>query len=82
MQRLVEAWAAGTPHVNTKALMAGTGCTSPANLFTGKHSPWRDYLEKVPGTRAWQLKLTPLDRVIVDDSDTRSAAIEAVTEDV
>jgi hypothetical protein len=82
LQRLVEAWAAGTPHVNTKALMAGTGCTSPANLFTGKHSPWRDYLERVPGTRAWQLKLTPLDRVIVDDSDTRSAAIEAVTEDV
>lgn len=82
LQRLVEAWAAGTPHVNTKALMAGTGCTSPANLFTGKHSPWRDYLEKVPGTRAWQLKLTPLDRVIVDDSDTRSAAAEAVTEAV
>lgn len=82
LQRLVEAWAAGTPHVNTKALMAGTGCTSPANLFTGKHSPWRDYLERVPGTRAWQLKLTPLDRVVVDDSDTRSAAIEAVTEDV
>jgi hypothetical protein len=77
---LVEAWAAGTPHVNTKALMAGTGCTSPANLFTGKHSPWRDYLERVPGTRAWQLKLISADAVIVDDSDTRSAEAEAVTD--
>lgn len=81
LQRLVDAYEAGTPHVNTKQLMAGTGCTSPANLFTGKRSPWRRYMEPVPGARAWQLKLSACDEVIVDDSDTHSAAADAVTED-
>jgi hypothetical protein len=38
-------------------------------------------METVPGTRAWQLKLTTFDEVIVDDSDTHSAATEAVAEE-
>jgi hypothetical protein len=82
LQRLVEAFLSDSPHVNTKRLMAGTGCTSPANLFTGKRSPWRHYIERVPGTRAWQLKLTPLDAVIVDDSEASNAAAEVVSEEV
>ena len=56
LQRLVDAYAAGTPHVNTKMLMHGTGCSSPANLFANT-SPWRDYLVKVKGAHAWQLHL-------------------------
>jgi hypothetical protein len=60
LERLVDVYRAGTPHVNTKKLMEGTGCSSPANLF-GKSAPWRDYLMKVPHARAWQLKLSGLD---------------------
>lgn len=82
LQRLVEAFLSGSPHVNTKRLMDGTGCTSPANLFAGKRSPWRHYIETVPGTRAWQLKLTPLDAVIVDDSEASNAEAEAVSEEM
>lgn len=82
LQRLVEALLSGSPHVNTKRLMDGTGCTSPANLFTGKRSPWRDYIERVPGTRAWQLKLTPFDAVIVDDSEASNAQADAVSEEM
>ncbi len=56
LQRLVDGYAAGTPHVNTKMLMDGTGCSSPANLYA-KTSPWRNYLVKVDGAHAWQLHL-------------------------
>lgn len=66
IQRLVDAYAAGTPHVNTKKLMEGTNCSSPANLFP-KNSPWRDYLIKVDGARAWQLHLPMLDAPIEDE---------------
>jgi hypothetical protein len=47
--------------------MADTGCLSPSNLFTTKNSPWRDYLVKVQGAHAWQLKLAILDEPIDDD---------------
>lgn len=66
LQRLVAAHAAGT-HVNTKKLMAGTGCQSPANLFS-KTSPWRNYLVKVQGAHAWQLNLPVLDTLVDDDA--------------
>lgn len=68
LQRLVEANAAGTPHVNTKMLMADTNCTSPANLFT-KTSPWRNYLVKVKGAHAWQLNLLALEEPIEEDDE-------------
>ena len=67
LQRLVDAYSSGTSHVNTKILMADTGCLSPSNLFTTKNSPWRDYLVKVQGAHAWQLKLAILDEPIDDD---------------
>ena len=76
LQRLVDAYAAGTPHVNTKKLMEGTGCASPANLFS-KNSPWRDYLVKVQGAHAWQLHLPTLDEA-VGDEDASDEAIEMV----
>lgn len=67
LQRLVDAYKAGT-HVNTKMLMADTGCLSPANLFS-KTSPWKDYLAKVKGAHAWQLNLAILDTPVDDDDD-------------
>lgn len=76
LQRLVDAYAAGIPHLNTKKLMAGTGCASPANLFS-KRSPWRDYLVKVEGAHAWQLNLPTLDAMVEDDTEvgTEEAAM-------
>lgn len=74
LQRLVEAYAAGTPHVNTKKLMEGTGCASPSNLFTSKNSPWRNYLIRVKGSHAWQLNLPTIDAAIEDDDQPESAA--------
>jgi len=56
LQRLVDAYAAGTLHVNTKKLMQGTGCSSLTNLFA-KNAPWRNYLVEVEGAHAWQLQL-------------------------
>jgi hypothetical protein len=76
LQRLLEAYAAGTPHVNTKKLMEGTSCGSPANLFS-KTSPWRDYLVKVKGAHAWQLYLPMLDDP-VEDEDLAEDAVEAL----
>ncbi|BAO82949.1 hypothetical protein SMCB_0721 [Serpentinimonas maccroryi] len=66
LQRLADAYAAGTPHVNTKKLMEDTNCGSPANLFS-KNSPWKDYLVKVKGAHAWQLHLPMLDEPVEDD---------------
>jgi len=66
LQRLVDAFATGTPHVNTNKLMADTSCDSPANLFQ-KTSPWRAYLVKVNGARAWQLNLPMFDELVDDD---------------
>jgi hypothetical protein len=68
LQRLVDAYMAGTPHVNAKKLMEDTGCASPANLFS-KNSPWRDYLVKVKGAHAWQLNLPTLDAPVDDDTE-------------
>ncbi len=65
LQKLVEAYHAGTPHVNTKILMQDTGCASPANLFS-KTSPWRSYLEKVDGAHAWQLQVTKVSEIVED----------------
>jgi hypothetical protein len=76
LQRLVNAYANGTPHVNTKALMDGSNCASPANLFP-KTSPWRDYLVPVKGARAWQLKVQFLASVMTDD-ESEKAAVEEV----
>jgi hypothetical protein len=73
LQRLVDAFATGTPHVNTKKLMADTNCDSPANLFP-KTSPWKDYLVRVNGARAWQLNM-PMSDDPVDDGET-AVAIE------
>lgn len=73
LQRLVEAYAAGTPHVNTKKLMEGTSCASPANLFS-KKSPWREYLIKVDGAHAWQLKVAVLEDAIEEDESPVDAA--------
>lgn len=69
LQRLVDAYAAGTPHVNTKMLMDGTGCKSPSNLFTGKNSPWREYMVKVDGARAWELRMPGIEAIIDDDGE-------------
>lgn len=73
LQRLVDAYHAGTPHVNTKMLMQGTGCSSPANLFP-KTSPWREYLEKVVGAHAWQLRVTASPEVIEREDATEGCA--------
>ncbi len=73
LQRLVEAYAAGTPHVNTKMLMADTNCTSPANLFS-KTSPWRNYLVKVKGAHAWQLNLVALEEPIEEVDEPAETA--------
>lgn len=77
LQRLVDANAAGT-HVNTKKLMEDTGCASPSNLFTGKTSPWRNYIVRVKGSHAWQLNLPTIDVPIEDDDQphTSSEAVE------
>ncbi|MBI5920965.1 MAG: hypothetical protein HY847_04855 [Betaproteobacteria bacterium] len=79
LQRLVDAYAAGTPHVNTKKLMEGTGCSSPANLF-GKKPLWREYLVKVNGAQAWQLKMPILDEP-ADEYESEEDAVE-MTESV
>lgn len=79
LQRLVEAYAAGTPHVNTKKLMNGTNYASPANLFP-KASAWRNYMVKVSGAQAWQLSLPSLDEVIEEDSFDLKAKEEALTD--
>lgn len=79
LQRLVTAYADGTPHVNTKALMDGTNCASPSNLFS-KTSPWRNYLVKVKGTHAWQLNLPLLDE-LVDDDESEIETVEEVLTD-
>jgi len=71
LQRLVDAYTAGTPHVNTKKLMEDTGCASPANLFS-KSSPWRDYLVKVEGAHAWQLNLPTLDAPVDDNPEVKT----------
>ena len=73
LQRLVDAFASGTPHVHTKLMMADTGCNSPSNLFS-KTSPWRNYMVKVKGAHAWQLHLPVFDDP-VDDEET-AVAIE------
>ncbi|WP_247424192.1 hypothetical protein [Ralstonia pseudosolanacearum] len=67
LQRLVDAYAAGTPHVNTKKLMEDTGCATPANLFS-KTSPWRDYLVRVKGAHAWQLNLPSVEEPLEDEA--------------
>ncbi|MEQ1917514.1 MAG: hypothetical protein ABL856_12400 [Gallionella sp.] len=77
LQRLVDAYAAGTPHVNTKKLMEGTNCSSPANLFP-KNSPWRDYLIKVDGARAWQLHLPMLDTPLEDEDLAEEDTVETM----
>ncbi len=77
LQRLVDAYAAQPPHVNTKLLMAGTGCASPGNLFS-KSSPWKQYLLKVDGARAWQLNLSMHEGVI---EDTDAMELEAEVAD-
>ena len=77
LQRLVDAYAAGTPHVNSKLLMDGTGCKSPSNLFTGKSSPWRDYIVRVEGARAWELKMPGME-MIIDDDGEETSVIELV----
>ena len=41
-------------------MLEGTGCTSLGGLF-GTTTVWREYIEKVPRTRAWQARLGPLD---------------------
>ena len=72
LQRLVDAYAAGTPHVNTKKLMEDTGCATPANLFS-KASPWRDYLVKVKGAHAWQLHLPSTEEPLEDETTEAEA---------
>ena len=79
LQRLVEAYATGTAHVNTKKLMDGTNYPSPSNLFT-KSSPWRNYVARVTGAQAWQLRLPSLDEVIEEDSLDLEAKEEALTD--
>ena len=54
LERLVQANAAGPGHLVTKALLAGTNCDSLDGLF-GNDGRWREYIEKVEGTRAWRL---------------------------
>ncbi len=72
LQRLVAAYAAGTPHVNSKMLMDGTSCKSPSNLFTGKNSPWRDYIVRVEGARAWELRMPGMEMIVDDEADETS----------
>jgi hypothetical protein len=60
LERLVQAYVAGPGHLITAVMLEGTGCTSLEGLF-GTTSVWREYIEKVPRTRAWQLRLGPLD---------------------
>lgn len=72
LQKLVDAYHSGTPHVNTKLLMHGTGCASPSNLFSPT-SPWRDYLERVTGAHAWQLKIVTAS-VIIDEEQGAEAS--------
>ena len=74
LQRLVDAYAAGSPHVNTKKLMEDTGCASPSNLFTSKNSPWRNYLVRVKGSHAWQLNLPTVDAPVEDDDQPEAAS--------
>lgn len=74
LQRLVDAHAAGSPHVNTKKLMEDTGCASPSNLFTSKNSPWRNYLVRVKGSHAWQLNLPTVDAPVEDDDQPEAAS--------
>ena len=79
LQRLVDAYATGTPHVNTKALMTDTGCNSPVNLFS-KTSPWRNYMVKVKGAHAWQLHLPMLEEPVDDDDNEVDSVAEALAD--
>lgn len=79
LQRLVTAYADGTPHVNTKVLMDGTNCASPSNLFS-KTSPWRNYLVKVKSAHAWQLNLPLLDELVDDDKSEIEIVEEVLTD--
>lgn len=74
LQRLVDAYAAGTP-VNTKKLMEDTGYVSPANLFP-KSSPWRSYLIRIKGAQGWQLNLSPLDEPIEADASKEEEVVD------
>jgi hypothetical protein len=56
LERLAQAHTSGPGHLVTKALLQDTGCDSLDGLF-GADSRWRQYIERVPGTRAWRLRM-------------------------
>lgn len=56
LERLAQAHTSGPGHLVTKVLLQDTGCDSLDGLF-GADSRWRQYIERVPGTRAWRLRM-------------------------
>jgi hypothetical protein len=69
LERLVKAHHAGPSHLITAVLLDGSGCASLEGLF-GRGSVWREYIEKVPNTRAWRLRLGPLDPASPEDDES------------
>lgn len=68
LERLVKAHHEGPGHLITSVLLDDAGCDSLDGLF-GKTSVWRQYIEKVPGTRGWRLRMGPVDPNSPPDAD-------------
>jgi hypothetical protein len=77
--RLVQAHAAGPGHLVTKTLLRDTGCDSLDGLF-GSDSRWRNYIERVAGTRAWRLRVEAVTSS-GDDGEASEDQSDSQTED-
>lgn len=77
LERLVKAHHAGPAHLVTAVLLEDTGCDSLEGLF-GRASVWREYIEKVPRTRAWRLRMGPVDPNGAADVDADADEPEGV----
>jgi hypothetical protein len=76
LDRLVKAHYSGPSHLQTAVLLKDASCDSLDGLF-GKGSLWREYIEKVPGTRGWRLRLGPRDSPGSAEHDTDESADSA-----
>lgn len=56
LDRLVRAYQSGYMAVATKDLISNTSMSSPQQAFKPS-SPWREYMEPVPGVKAWRLRV-------------------------
>jgi hypothetical protein len=69
VERLVNTHHVGPSHLITAVLHNGSGCSSLDGLF-GRETVWCEYIEKVPITRAWLLRLWPLVPASPEDDES------------